>query len=411
MRSILRRGAVRAALLGAVALLAQAWGASLVSASSSTQAGDGQDPLRLGIIASYSGPYADYGRQFDAGMAVWLDEHDGKIAGRPVEIVRRDTGGPAPDLARRHAQELIVRDRVHVISGLDFSPNALAVAPVVTRGKTPTLIMNAAASGIPMKSPYMARVAFTIQQVTVPMATWLRQQGVETVYTVVANYASGLDAETAFRTVFEQEGGKVTGSLRTPMSNPDFSAYVQRIRDAAPDAAFFFFPSGIMPQAFLRAWRERELEQAGIRLYATGEATDDSYLEATGDVALDLVTSHHYSHAHDSALNRDFIARFRQLHGDSLRPSYFAVAAYDALAALDAALLKTQGDADPDRVMAALAGLEFESPRGPVRIDPETRDIVQNVYIRRAQRVDGELVNVEFDQFDAVHDPAYPVQP
>src|SRR5690625_3611598 len=363
MRSILRRGAVRAALLGAVALLAQAWGASLVSASSSTQAGDGQDPLRLGIIASYSGPYADYGRQFDAGMAVWLDEHDGKIAGRPVEIVRRDTGGPAPDLARRHAQELIVRDRVHVISGLDFSPNALAVAPVVTRGKTPTLIMNAAASGIPMKSPYMARVAFTIQQVTVPMATWLRQQGVETVYTVVANYASGLDAETAFRTVFEQEGGKVTGSLRTPMSNPDFSAYVQRIRDAAPDAAFFFFPSGIMPQAFLRAWRERELEQAGIRLYATGEATDDSYLEATGDVALDLVTSHHYSHAHDSALNRDFIARFRQLHGDSLRPSYFAVAAYDALAALDAALLKTQGDADPDRMMAALAGLEFESPR------------------------------------------------
>lgn len=368
-------------------------------------------PLRLGIIASYSGPYADYGRQFDAGMAVYLDQHGNRVGGRSIEIMRRDTAGPAPDLARRHAQELIVRDRVDVISGLDFSPNALAVAPIVTQGKTPTIVMNAAASGIPSRSPYMARVAFTVQQVTVPMAQWMLQQGYETVHTVVANYASGMDAEVAFRTVFEEGGGKVTDSLRTPLSNPDFSAYVQRVKDAAPDAAFIFFPSGAMPQAFLKAWRERGLDDDGIRLFATGEATDDSYLQATGDVALGLVTSHHYSHAHPSALNQDFIRRFRELHGDSLRPSYFAVAAYDALAALDAALTHTQGDTDPDQVMAALAGLTLESPRGTIQIDAQTRDIVQTVYIRKTEWVDDELVNVEFDQFDQVHDPVYAPEP
>lgn len=387
-------------------------GAQDTERSSRAGAASGQlEPLRIGVIATYSGPYADYGRQFDAGMAVYLDEHDGKVAGRPLEIIRRDTGGPAPELARRHAQELIVRDRVHLISGLDFSPNALAVAPVVTQGKTPTIIMNAAASGLPAKSPYMARVAFTIQQVTVPMAQWLRQQGVNTAYTVVANYASGLDAEVAFRTVFEEAGGTVVGSVRTPMNNPDFSAYVQRIKDAAPDAAFFFFPSGVMPQAFLKAWRERGLAEAGIQLVATGEATDDSYLEATADLAQGLVTSHHYSHAHESALNQGFIKRFQQLHGTALRPSYFAVAAYDALAALDAALAQTGGDTAPDTLMQALAGLKFESPRGPIQIDPQTRDIVQTVYIRRTEQRDGAWVNVEFDRVEAVRDPAYPVVP
>lgn len=365
------------------------------------------EPLRLGIIATYSGPYADYGRQFDAGMAVYLHQSDGKLGGRTVDIRRKDTAGPAPDLARRHAQELIVRDRVHMITGLDFSPNALAVAPIVTQGKTPTIIMNAAASGIPSKSPYMARVAFTVQQVTAPMAQWLAQQGAQSIYTVVANYAPGLDAETAFRTVFENAGGTLAGSLRTPLSNLDFSAYVQKIKDAAPDGAFIFFPSGAMPQAFMKAWRERGLDAAGIRLYGTGEATDDSYLSSTGDAALGLLTSHHYSYAHPSELNQAFVRQFRKLYGDDMRPSYFAVAAYDALAALDAALRETGGDTDPDAIMAALAGLSLDSPRGPIHIDATTRDIVQTVYIRRTEKHNGELLNVEFDQFNHVADPAY----
>ncbi|OUL99824.1 ABC transporter substrate-binding protein [Variovorax sp. JS1663] len=362
--------------------------------------------MRIGLIATYSGPYADYGRQFDAGIALYLKEHGGKIGGRPVEIVKKDTGGPAPDAAKRIAQELVVRDKVSVLTGLDFSPNAYAVGAVATQAKVPTIVMNAASSAITTSSPYIARLSFTVQQVTDPMARYMLKQGVKEAYTVVADYASGQDAETAFKKSFTAGGGKVVGEVRTPMNNPDFSAYVQRIKDSKPQAVFFFFPSGVMPPAFLKVWKERGMEEAGIKLFATGEATDDSFLEATGDVALNLVTSHHYSYAHPSAKNQKFVKDFEAQFGTAIRPNYFAVTAYDALAALDLALAKTKGDATGDKLMAALKGLAFESPRGPVEIDAATRDIVQTVYIRKTEKSGGRLVNVEFDRFDRVKDPA-----
>ena len=364
------------------------------------------EPLRIGLIATYSGPYADYGRQFDAGIALFLKERQGQIAGRPVEIVKKDTAGPAPDAAKRFAQELVVRDKVSFITGLDFSPNAYAVAPIATQAKVPVVVANASSSAITSSSPYIARVSFTVQQVSDPMARWLVKNGVNSVYTVVADYASGVDAETAFKKAFTAAGGKIAGELRTPMNNPDFSAYVQRIKDAKPQAVFFFFPSGVMPPAFLKVWKERGMEEAGIKLFATGEATDDSYLDATGDVALGLVTSHHYSYAHPSAKNQKFVKDFEAQFGKAMRPSYFAVSAYDALSAIEAALAKTKGDTSGDKVMEALKGLRFESPRGPVEIDAATRDIVQTVYIRKTERVNGQLVNVEFDQFERVKDPA-----
>ena len=365
-----------------------------------------EEALRIGLIATYSGPYADYGRQFDAGVALYLKEHGGKIAGRKVEIVKKDTAGPAPDAAKRFAQELVVRDKVKVLTGLDFSPNAYAVGAIATQAKVPTIVMNAASSAITSSSPYVARLSFTVQQVTDPMARWMLKQGVKEAYTVVADYASGQDAETAFKKAFTAGGGKVVGEVRTPMSNPDFSAYVQRIKDSKPQAVFFFFPSGVMPPAFLKVWKERGMDEAGIKLFATGEATDDSFLEATGDVALGLVTSHHYSYAHPSAKNRKFVKDFEAQFGTAMRPNYFAVTAYDAMAAIDLALAKTQGDVSGDKIMEALKGLAFESPRGPVEIDSATRDIVQTVYIRKTERAGGKLVNAEFDKFDRVKDPA-----
>ncbi|VTU23385.1 Leucine-, isoleucine-, valine-, threonine-, and alanine-binding protein precursor [Variovorax sp. PBS-H4] len=364
------------------------------------------EPLRIGLIATYSGPYADYGRQFDAGIALYLKEHGGKIAGRKVEIIKKDTGGPAPDAAKRIAQELIVRDKANILTGLDFSPNAYAVGAIATQARIPAIVMNAASSAITTSSPYVARLSFTVQQVTEPMARYMLAQGVKEAYTVVADYASGVDAETAFKKAFAAGGGKIAGEVRTPMNNPDFSAYVQRIKDAKPQAVFFFFPSGVMPPAFLKVWKERGMEEAGIKLFATGEATDDSYLDATGDVALGLLTSHHYSYAHNSPKNQKFVKDFAAEFGGKLRPSYFAVTAYDAMEAIELALAKTQGDVSGDKVMEALKGVKFESPRGPVEIDPATRDIVQTVYIRRTERVKGELVNVELDKFERVKDPA-----
>jgi len=385
----------------ALAALASAGLAALATAARAQE-----QPLRIGLIATYSGPYAEYGRQFDAGVALYLKEHGGRIGGRKVEIIKKDTGGPAPDAAKRIAQELVVREKVNVLTGLDFSPNALAVGAVATQAKVPTIVMNAAASQITTSSPYVARVAFTVQQVSDPMARWMLKNGIKDAYTVVADYAPGIDAETAFRKAFIEGGGKISGEVRTPMNNPDFSAYVQRIKDAKPQAVFFFFPSGVMPPAFLKVWKERGMEQAGIKLFATGEATDDSFLQATGDVALGLVTSHHYSYAHPSAKNQKFVKAFAAEYGNSLRPNYFAITAYDALAAIDLALARTRGDASGEKLMEALKGLSFESPRGPIEIDPATRDIVQTVYIRRTERLKGELVNVEFDKFDRIRDPA-----
>ncbi|GGX10838.1 ABC transporter substrate-binding protein [Pigmentiphaga litoralis] len=385
------------------AWLACASAVGLAAAGVTAHAAD--DTLRIGVIASYSGPYADYGKQFDNGIAIWLKEHGGKLAGRKVEIIKKDTAGAAPDLAKRFAQELVVRNKVNFLAGIDFSPNAYAVGAVAAEAKIPTIVMNAASSAITTRSPYAARTSFTVQQVSAPMAQWALKNGIKEVYTVVADYASGVDAESAFKKAFTAGGGKIVNSVRTPMNNPDFSAYVQRIKDDKPQAVFIFFPSGVQPPAFLKAFKERGLEEAGIKLIATGEATDDSYLEATGDVALGLVTSHHYSYAHASPKNQKFVKDFSTQFGDKLRPSYFAVAAYDGMAALDAALAKTKGDVNGDKVMEALKGVAFESPRGPIAIDPATRDIVQTVYIRRVEKVNGKLVNVEFDQFDKVKDP------
>lgn len=377
-------------------------------AAVATRAGAADPPIRIGVIASYSGAYADYGRQFDAGMALWLAENGGRLAGRPVEIVRRDAPGAQPELAKRLAQELVVRDKVNVLAGLDFSPNAFAVGAVAREARIPAIVMNAASSGITTQSPFVARVSFTVRQVSDPMGRWAARNGITRAFTVVADYGPGHDAESAFATAFAAAGGSVVGRLRVPLANPDFSAYVQRIKDEAPQAVFFFFPSGPMPRAFLKAAKDRGLEEAGIRLIATGEATDDSYLEATGDVAMGLITSHHYSFAHDSAKNRAFVDGIGRIAGKTMRPSYFSVAAYDGMQALALALEKTGGSLDGEAVMKALSGLSFESPRGPITIDAGTRDIVQTVYIRRTERVNGALINVEFDRFEAVTDPTTP---
>jgi branched-chain amino acid transport system substrate-binding protein len=388
-------------------ILCAALGALLCAAAPALSGPALADEIRIGVIGSYSGAYADYGRQFDNGIELFLKENGGRLAGRDVRIIRKDTSGPAPDRAKRFAQELVVRDEVDFIVGLDFSPNALAVAAVATEARVPTIVMNAASSGIPTKSAYVARVSFTVAQVSAPMARWALDDGLREAFVVVSDYAPGIDAETAFVRTFTEGGGRVAGVLRVPLSNPDFAAYIQRIRAERPQAVFFFFPSGEQPSAFLRAFNDAGLKEAGIRLIATGEATDDSFLQAMGDAPLGLITSHHYSYAHPSPRNARFVAGYRDAFGDALRPSYMAVAAYDGMAALAAALEKTGGDTGGEAVMAALAGLRLESPRGPIEIDARTRDIVQTVYIRRTEEVDGETVNVEFDSYEAVADPTY----
>jgi branched-chain amino acid transport system substrate-binding protein len=323
-----------------------------------------------------------------------------------VELVIRDTTGPVPDIAKRLAQELLVREKVDFLAGFGFSPEALAVADLATQAKKPMIVMNAASSAITTKSPYIVRVSMTLPQGAAPLATWAARQGIKKVFTLVADYAPGIDSEVAFKKAFAAAGGTVVDGVRAPIRNPDFAPFLQRIKDVKPEAVFIFVPPGEMSIAFMKGFQERALGQAGIRIIATGDLTDDHLIDATGDVALGIVTSHHYSVAHDSAENRAFLEAYQAVAGGLGRANFMAVGGYDGMAAIYEVIRKLDGKIDGDKAVEALKGWKRESPRGPIWIDPETRDVVQTEYIRKVEkRPDGKLYNVEFEQIPNVKDP------
>ena len=382
---------LRALTMGA--LLALAFGAAA------------QNTVKVGVIAEFSGPFAAYGQQIEAGMKAYMKQHGDTVAGKKIELITRDTGGPAPDVAKRFAQELITRDKVQFLAGFGLTPNAMAVAPVVTEAKVPMIVSNAATSAITTRSPYITRVSMTIPQVSAPMAEWALKNGVKQVYKVVADYGPGIDAETQFTKTFKAGGGEVVGTLRTPLQNPDFSAAIQRVKDAKPQAVFVFLPAGEQGIAFVKGFNERGLAKEGIKLIATGDITDDHVLDAMGDPTLGLITAFHYSAAHDSPENAAFLKNYAAANDAKVgRPNFMAAAGYDTMAAIYEAVRKG-GDVDADKAMAALKGYKWVSPRGPVMIDADTRDIVQTVYIRKVEKKDGKLANVEFDKVENVKDP------
>jgi len=382
---------LRALTMGA--LLALAFGAAA------------QNTVKVGVIAEFSGPFAAYGQQIEAGMKAYMKQYGDTVAGKKIELITRDTGGPAPDVAKRFAQELITRDKVQFLAGFGLTPNAMAVAPVVTEAKVPMIVSNAATSAITTRSPYITRVSMTIPQVSAPMAEWALKNGVKQVYTVVADYGPGIDAETQFTKTFKAGGGEVVGTLRTPLQNPDFSAAIQRVKDAKPQAVFVFLPAGEQGIAFVKGFNERGLAKEGIKLIATGDITDDHVLDAMGDPTLGLITAFHYSAAHDSPENAAFLKNYAAANDAKVgRPNFMAAAGYDTMAAIYEAVRKG-GDVDADKAMAALKGYKWVSPRGPVMIDADTRDIVQTVYIRKVEKKDGKLANVEFDKVENVKDP------
>ena len=383
-------------------LLLGAWVLAIATTASA------QSVVKLGFVGEFSGPFAQYGQQILGGMKAYMKVHGDTVAGKKIEIVQKDTGGPAPDVAKRLAQELVTRDNVDLLVGFGLTPNALAVAPVATEAKKAMVIMNAATSIITTKSPYIVRVSMTLPQITQPMAVWAAKNGIKKVYTVVADYGPGLDAEKAFSEAFKAAGGEIVGSVHTPLQNPDFAPFIQRVKDAKPEAVFLFLPAGEQGIAFMKGYDERGLKQAGIRLIATGDITDDGVLEAMGDPTLGLITSFHYSAAHDSPENAAFKKAYAEVNGDKLRPNFMAVAGYDGMALIYAALQKTAGSTDGDKLVAAMKGMKLASPRGPILIDAETRDVVQTVYIRKVEKTAGGLYNVEFDKFPDQKDPGKP---
>ena len=366
----------------------------------------GQNTIKVGVIAAFSGPFADYGSQIEAGMKAYMKEHGDSVAGKKVELITRDTKGPAPEVAKRFAQELITRDKVQFLAGFGLTPNAMAVAPVVSEAKVPMIISNAATSSITTKSPYIARVSMTIPQIAEPLAQWALKNGIKQVYTVVADYGPGIDAETQFMKTFKEGGGQIVGSVRTPLQSPDFSATTQRVKDTKPQAVFVFLPAGQQGIAFMKSFNERGLGEAGIKLIATGDITDDHVLEAMGDPTLGMITAFHYSAAHKSPENDAFLKAYAAANDPKVgAPNFMAAAGYDTMRVIYEVANKLNGNIDGDKAMAAIKGMKWMSPRGPVEIDSQTRDIDQTVYIRKVEKVGGKLENVEFDKIPDVKDP------
>ena len=365
----------------------------------------GQDVVKIGVIAEFSGPFADYGQQIVGGMKTYLKQHGDVFGGKKIELIVKDTTGPAPDIAKRHAQELVTRDSVDILAGFGLTPNALAAAPVSAEARKPMVIMNAATSVITTRSPYIVRVSHTLPQDTQPMAQWAAKNGIKRVFTLVSDFGPGVDAETTFVKAFKAAGGEIVDSVRTPLANPDFAPFLQRIKDSKPEAVFVFLPPGSQTIAFIKGYEERGLKQVGIRIIATGDLTDDGVLQAMGEPTIGIINSFHYSAAHDSPENKAFIKAYVETNGTKLRPNFMACAGYDGMAAIAEALTKTGGSVEPEKFLAALKGMKLMSPRGPITIDAETRDIVQTVYIRRVAKVDGLLYNIEFDKYPDVKDP------
>jgi branched-chain amino acid transport system substrate-binding protein len=364
-----------------------------------------QQTVKIGMILPMSGPFADYGQQISRGAKLYMQRHGETVAGKKVELIIKDDTGVAPELTKRLAQELMNNDKVDILAGFGLTPGAMATATLATQGNRPMVIMNAATSSITTKSPNIVRVSHTLPQLSAPMAKWASQNGVSKVYTLVADYGPGIDAETSFKSAWHALGKQLVGDVRVPVKNPDFGPFVQRIKDAKPDAVFLFIPPGEATINFMKAWVERGLDKQGVKLLGTGDLTDDSLLEAIGKPALGTITTGHYSAAHDSALNKEFVSGYAKQYGDKGRPNFMAVAGYDGMAAIYQALKKTNGDASVDKFMAAVKGAKWESPRGQISIDPETRDVVQTVYVRRTEMVNGKIYNVEFDKFLDQKDP------
>ncbi len=364
-----------------------------------------EDVIKVGVVAPFSGPFADYGKEMETGIKAWQRQHGDRVAGKRIEVILRDTTGPVPEVAKRLAQELVVRDGVDFLAGFGLTPEALAVAEIATQAKKPMIVMNAATSIITTKSPYVARVSFTLAQDTAPIGTWAAKNGIQKAFTVVADYGPGIDSETAFKKSFTAAGGQVVESIRTPLRSPEFAPFLQRIKDARPQAVFVFLPAGEQGIAFMKGFRERGLAEAGIRVIATGDVTDDHVLDAMGDAALGMITSHHYSAAHDSPENKQFLKLYGEVSGGLGRANFMAVGGYDGMAAIYDVAQKLGGKIDADKAMALLKGWKRQSPRGPIEIDPETRDVVQTVYIRKVEKRDGHYWNVEFEQFPAQKDP------
>ena len=378
--------------------------AALLSLSAAQSAPAQQTPIKIGLIFSYTGGSATTAQDVEAAIKTFQTQHGTSIAGRPVEIVRRDDTGIAPDVAHRIAQELVVQEHVDFLIGSVYTPNAIAVADVSTQSHTPYFVINSATSGILAKNPYSARFGFTNAQITPPLARWAARNNLKTAFTLYQDYAPGVDAAKAFAQTFTAEGGRMLGEIGMPVKTTDFTAFIERVKEARPQVLFVFLNGAGAGPLFVKSCNDAGLGKLGIQILSSDDLVDQNDLASVGDAALGLVASLNYTATHDSNLNRAFVKAIAA-NEDGRLPQYPAVAAYDIMNAIYKIVAAEPRGLDLEKTMSLVRGITFESPRGPIAIDPDTRDIVQNVYIRRVERRGGRLVYREIETVHMVKDP------
>jgi branched-chain amino acid transport system substrate-binding protein len=362
-----------------------------------------QGTIKIGVILPFSGQFADFATQMDNGIKLYMKQNGDTVAGKKIEIIRKDTGGVAPDVATRLAQELITRDNVDILAGNLLSPNAIAISKVSAEAKKFMVIMNAATTVIITMSPYSVRSSMTLPSVGSTAGAWAYKSGIRKAYTMVSDFAPGKDAEASFQEAFKAAGGEIVGAVRMPVANPDFSAFVQRAKDLNPESIFIFVPAGAQPAALGKAFAERGVDASKIKIIGTGEVTDESSLKNMGDAGLNIISVWHYDYNDESKINKDFVAAYSAEF--KRNPDFGSVGAYDGMHVIYEALKKAGGKTDGDSLVAAAKGISFESPRGPFLIDAETRDIVQNISVRQVRKVGDALRNVVIDKVEKVKDP------
>jgi branched-chain amino acid transport system substrate-binding protein len=375
--------------------------AAAMLAASSAQA---QQTIRIGVIEPYSGQFADAAKQQDDAIKLFMKQHGDMVAGKKIEIIRKDVGGINPPVAKRLAQELVTRDKVDIITGFILTPNGIAAGSVSQAGKKFMVLMNAATSIVTNKSPYMARTSMTIPQLNYAFGKWAATHGgVKKAYTMVTDYGPGHDAERSFQAGFKSGGGEIVGSVRMPVRNPDFSAFVQRVKDVNPQGIFVMIPGGAQPGAFGKAIAERGIDPKQTKVLGQMEIADEHALKSMGGIAEGIITSGNYDYNHKSKMNEAFVKAYNAAYHRN--PDFFSVGAWDGMHLIYAALKKTKGNTDGQALIDAAKGMKWESPRGMISIDPQTRDIVQTVYVRKVEKVGGKLVNVEIARIPNVKDP------
>ena len=381
-------------------------GTALLAAAFLPAAGHAAGTIKIGIVMPYSGQFADLTKQMDNGIKIYMQEHGDTVAGKKIEIIRKDVGGINPSVAKRLAQELVVRDKVDILAGWLLTPNAIAGCSVSKEAKKFTVVMNAATSIITDKSPYCTRTSFTLPMITVTLGQWAAKNEIKNDYTMTSDYAPGHDSEKGFSYGFTSAGGKILGTVRMAVKSPDFSAYVQRAKDLKPQSIFVFIPGGSQPAAFGKALAERGMGANTIKVLGTQELADDAAIKSMGSDALGIITAGNYNYNREDAMNEKFVAAYRKIAGGE-NPNFGAVGGYDGMHLIYAAIEKAKGKTDAESLIAAAKGMKWQSPRGPMMIDPKTRDVVQTIYISKVEKKGGKLVNVVIDKVPDVHDPVH----